>query len=348
MGLSFNGRTLRWQRSNAGSTPASSTNFGVTVVMLSHQTWNADCLDIIPNIESSSVDLALLDPPYFKVVSESWDYEWRTLQDYNNWVARWAVEVARTVRLGGSVYLFGYYRNLMKVSALFEALGFELRQQIVINKGLRALGGRHTKQYKMFPVVTESVLFMVKDSRPFIRDLLLRKQAERGLTSKQINEALGVKSNGGGMWSLYSGDNILAQVPTRELWDKLTSTLGVDVPYEKFSVTFNLIRGLTDVWSDIDFYSEERVHPTQKPLPLIRRILEASSNPGDTVLDPFLGSGTTLVACHEMGRRCIGVEKDSTSYAAALKRFDAAEKKRLEREQDKRNFELMLDLANEG
>ncbi len=49
-------------------------------------------------------------------------------------------------------------------------------------------------------------------------------------------------------------------------------------------------------------------HPTEKPLTLIRRIIEASSNPGDVVLDPFMGSGTAAVAAKQSGRRFIGFE----------------------------------------
>jgi site-specific DNA-methyltransferase (adenine-specific) len=54
--------------------------------------------------------------------------------------------------------------------------------------------------------------------------------------------------------------------------------------------------------------------PTQLPLSLVERIIRVSSNPGDTVLDPFAGSGTTLVAAQSLGREAIGIEK-SESYA---------------------------------
>ena len=49
-------------------------------------------------------------------------------------------------------------------------------------------------------------------------------------------------------------------------------------------------------------HKEERIHPTQKPVPLFMQILEKYSNPGDLVLDPFLGSGTTAIACLRTGR----------------------------------------------
>ena len=62
-------------------------------------------------------------------------------------------------------------------------------------------------------------------------------------------------------------------------------------------------------------------HPTQKPLELLKRILLASSNPGDWVLDPFMGSGTTGVASVELNRKFIGVELDSQYIETAIKRI---------------------------
>ncbi|MBF8266692.1 MAG: hypothetical protein HW388_200, partial [Dehalococcoidia bacterium] len=65
-----------------------------------------------------------------------------------------------------------------------------------------------------------------------------------------------------------------------------------------------------DVWYDIEFASgQERLgYDTQKPLALLRRIIEASSNPGDVVLDPFCGCGTAVVAAEELGRSWIGID----------------------------------------
>ncbi len=65
-------------------------------------------------------------------------------------------------------------------------------------------------------------------------------------------------------------------------------------------------------------------HPTQKPLALMRRIVEASSNPGDVVLDPFSGSGSTGVAALELGRFYIGIEQDPAYLELSRARLDAA------------------------
>ena len=65
-------------------------------------------------------------------------------------------------------------------------------------------------------------------------------------------------------------------------------------------------------------------HPTQKPLRLIRQIIETITQPGDLVLDPFMGSGTTGVACMQTGRRFIGVEIDPGYFEIAKRRIEDA------------------------
>ncbi len=66
----------------------------------------------------------------------------------------------------------------------------------------------------------------------------------------------------------------------------------------------------------------KKVHPTQKPIALIRDLVLQFSNPGDLVLDPFCGSGTTLAACKELGRRAIGVEVNPGYCEIAVDRLD--------------------------
>jgi DNA modification methylase len=81
---------------------------------------------------------------------------------------------------------------------------------------------------------------------------------------------------------------------------------------------------LQDIWTDInrlDAHSDERVGlETQKPLELLERIIMASSNPGDVVLDPFAGSGTTLVAAERLDRGWIGVDRSILAGSIALAR----------------------------
>lgn len=63
-------------------------------------------------------------------------------------------------------------------------------------------------------------------------------------------------------------------------------------------------------------------HPTEKPLEFIKKLVAASSNPGDLVLDPFMGSGTTAVACQELGRQFIGFEREKEYVKMARARLN--------------------------
>ena len=70
----------------------------------------------------------------------------------------------------------------------------------------------------------------------------------------------------------------------------------------------------------------ERQHPSPKPVSMLKAIINNFTNPNDLILDPFLGSGTTAVACKELGRRCIGIEINSTYCDIAIKRLKNTQK----------------------
>jgi site-specific DNA-methyltransferase (adenine-specific) len=84
----------------------------------------------------------------------------------------------------------------------------------------------------------------------------------------------------------------------------------------------------SNFWTDITvpFWSmpENTDHPTQKPEKLVAKLLLASSNPADVVLDPFLGSGTTSVVAKKLGRRYVGIEIDEGYCCLAEKRLELA------------------------
>lgn len=81
---------------------------------------------------------------------------------------------------------------------------------------------------------------------------------------------------------------------------------------------------MKDVWKfTAPTPTEKRLgkHPTQKPIILLERIILAASREGDLVLDPFIGSGTTAIACALRGRRCVGIETDAGHVRLAEKRL---------------------------
>lgn len=86
----------------------------------------------------------------------------------------------------------------------------------------------------------------------------------------------------------------------------------------------------SNLWTDltVPFWSmaENTDHPTQKPEKLLAKLILASSNSGDLVLDPFLGSGTTAVVAKKLGRRYIGIEQDELYCCLAEKRLAIADR----------------------
>lgn len=89
---------------------------------------------------------------------------------------------------------------------------------------------------------------------------------------------------------------------------------------------------MRDVWSLPLVQGKERLHgqsgrashPTQKPEEMLKRIILASSNKGDLVLDPFLGSGTTAAMARKLGRDWIGIEKEKEYVSLAMKRLSVS------------------------
>ncbi len=96
-----------------------------------------------------------------------------------------------------------------------------------------------------------------------------------------------------------------------------------DTPDGRFRLTYP-----SNIWTDITipYWSmpENTDHPTQKPEKLIAKLVLASSNPGDLVFDPFLGSGTTAVVCKKLDRNFLGIEMDQEYSLWSEKRLKLA------------------------
>ena len=110
----------------------------------------------------------------------------------------------------------------------------------------------------------------------------------------------------------------------RHIWHKPDCTSSTE--YEPITVwAKNPKRLESKVWSipilDYRSRNEWQPLPTQKPLLLIQKLIELYSKPGDTILDPFLGTGTTAIACQKTRRNYIGIEINPKNYQIAGKRL---------------------------
>jgi len=107
------------------------------------------------------------------------------------------------------------------------------------------------------------------------------------------------------------------------VWDKVNTmpTFG-DCELIWTNIPRNSVKKVKIQYNGLLGKEAERYHPTQKSLKVITWIIENYSQPGDTILDPFLGSGTTAVACVKTGRNYIGIEKEPKYVEIALKRLE--------------------------
>ena len=286
---------------------------------------NQDCIEYLKSLDDRAVDLILTDPPYFRVVKDQWDNQWFTSDEYYAWCEQWIAELGRVVKWSASFWLFGFPLQLTTLLPVIERAGFTFRQQIVVNKGMQAVAGRTSDKLKMFPTATESIFFFHYEARDHIRDLLQAERKRLNMKGCDVNGYLGKATTGGGTFACVASEKKPREhrvYPTRTDWTKLQEIMNLP-EYDDLVYTFNLPRGLTDVWDDINFYDRKvtKIHSTQKPVALMERLVLASSNAGNSVLDIFAGSGSTAVACKMHGREFLGCEIDSEYYTKSLERI---------------------------
>ena len=135
------------------------------------------------------------------------------------------------------------------------------------------------------------------------------------------------------------------EIPTRVIWEAVYESLGFGKSYDELRQEYEDLRqeyedlrqgyeGLRhthvndaahcNVWERAAIPTQKRFHTCEKPVDILSRIILVSSRLGDIVLDPFMGSGSTGVACVQEGRRFIGIEREDEYFKIAKKRLEEA------------------------
>jgi site-specific DNA-methyltransferase (adenine-specific) len=167
-----------------------------------------------------------------------------------------------------------------------------------------------------------SRIFNDKDCFVTIKNYLREERKKSGLSLDEINILVGTASMAG---RHYFADSQWC-MPTKEHYLKLQKTgyfrreyEDLRREYEDLRYTFNNQKTHHSVWNyEI---AGKNGHITPKPEPLIKNIILHSSNENDIVLDPFMGSCTTGVACVQTGRKFIGIEIEPKYFEIAVKRI---------------------------
>lgn len=260
-----------------------------------------DVLAKLRTLPANSCDLVVSSPPY-NLQKEYERDERRSLREYGAWQSKVVKALSRVLRDGASVcWQVGTYVSDGEVFPLDELFlpifrnnGFKLRNRIVwrYNFGLNATQ-RFSGRY-------ETVLWLTKgDGYTFNLDPVRVPQLYPG---KRHGPKKGLKAG-------QPSGNPLGKNPS-DFWEFSPGTDFMDA----------------DVWDIPNVKSrhpERTSHPCQFPVELAERCVLALSNPGDTVLDPFIGTGTTAIAAMKWGRFAVGIDRDSEYVEVARGRLKA-------------------------
>jgi site-specific DNA-methyltransferase (adenine-specific) len=259
---------------------------GIPKPLAPDRVHQGDCLDLLGRMADSSVHLAFADPPF----NIGYDYDTyddsRSADDYLGWSKRWMAEIVRVLKPDGTFWLAigDEYAAELKVTATRE-LGLTCRSWVVWYYTF----GVNCKQ--KFSRSHAHLFHFVKDPAAFTFNTdAIRVPSARELVygDKRANPQGRLPDD---TWILRPQD--------------LPEGFGADADtwyFPRVCGTFKERSG----W-----------HGCQMPEQLLGRIIRASSNPGDVVLDPFGGSGTTLAAAKKLGRSFLGLEL-SKQYAARI------------------------------
>jgi site-specific DNA-methyltransferase (adenine-specific) len=234
-----------------------------------------DCLRLLGQLPEACVDLAFADPP-FNIGYEYDVYDdQQTKDEYLAWTDRWLAAVKRVLRPTGSLYVALGDEHAAEVKVRLDGLGLALRNWIVWHYTF----GVHCQ--KKFTRSHAHILYYAADPKRFT----FNADAVRVPSARETTYA-------------DRRANPKGRVPD-DTW--------VLRPQEDE----RLFGAESDTWyvsRVCGTFKERTGHPCQMPEALLERIVRVSSNPGDVVLDPFAGSGTTLVAAKRLGRRYLGME----------------------------------------
>lgn len=240
--------------------------------------YQGDALEILKTqVESESVDLVFVDPPYnIGKTFSNFEDRWPSDSEYAEWAYKWIDECIRILKPNGSMYLMAS-TQAMPYFDLYIRDKLEILSRIV---WFYDSSGVQAKKY--FGSLYEPILFCVKNSKDYC----------------------------------FNSENILVEAKTGAKRNLIDYRGEVPKPYNTKKVPGNVWE-FPRVRYRMDEYEN---HPSQKPEALLERIIKASSNEGDVILDPFSGTFTTAAVAKKLHRKTISIESQEEYVKIGLRR----------------------------
>lgn len=285
-------------------------------------------MKMLSGLEDESIDLIYLDPPF----NSNRDYiafndKWESKDVYLKFLEKRLYLMKSKLKETGSLYLhcdpsWSHYIKIM-LDGVFGQHNFR-------NEIIWGYSGPQAPSKKRFSSKHDIIFSYSKDKNKVKTYELYHFEKERESESSYMKD-----ESGKYFYTLPKGDYSEESIKRLDKEGRIYRTKNnkVRIKYFVEKTTdgyFLKKKKLTDVWTDIPSLGqvnskEKTAYPTQKPLKLLERIIKASSNEGDIVLDPFMGSGTTLVAANNLNRKFIGFDISSEAVAIATDRLKLKE-----------------------
>ena len=323
-----------------------------------------DCREVLPTL--GKVDAVVTDPPYFRVLNETWDNEWDDDYAFLAWLGGIVAQLTQAMNPNGSLYLFASPQMASRVEVAIRR-HLNVLAMITWNKGARRKGAGGsgvdvTSLRTFWQASSELIIFAERfgsdaransdagytsaceaTKRSVFGDYLSAEFTRFGVSRRQI--AALFPSVTGGLTGCVSNWVMGYNCPTAEQYAAMRNLLGdgflrreyedLRREYEDLRREYEDLRRpflisdkvqWSDVWEFDPPQSRDRTHPCEKPNSLMQHIVNASTRPGNTILDAFAGSGATGIAAVQMGRKFVGIERDPKYFDIACKRIEDAQR----------------------
>lgn len=256
-----------------------------------NQVHHGDCVDVMRSIKDKSVDMIYLDPPFFsnrkhtltsrdRVNCYSFDDHWKGHKEYADFMLNRLIEAKRVLKDTGSIFI----HCDKSANHILRFVGEEVFGEEHFLSEIIWYFKRWSNSAKNLTPNHQSILLFSKTGN-YKFNKIFTEYSE----TTNIDQILQKRSRDSHNKSVYARQDDGSVIPSDEK---------KGVP-------------LSDVW-EIPFLNpkakERTGYPTQKPILLLDRIIEISTDEGDVILDPFCGSGTTLVAADMKKRKYIGID----------------------------------------
>jgi site-specific DNA-methyltransferase (adenine-specific) len=247
--------------------------------------WSGDCVQLLRTLPAGVVDLAFADPPF----NIGYDYDVykdrRAKDEYLAWTDKWLGAVKRVLKPTGSLFVAIGDEYAAEIKVLLDKHGLAMRNWIVWHY---TFGVNCTKKFNRSHA---HIFYYVMDPREFTFNPDTVRVPSARMTTYAERRANPVGKLPDDTW-------VLRPQETDEHFQSESDTWAVS----RVCGTFK----------------ERTGHPCQMPEAVLERIIRSATNPGDLVLDPFAGSGTTLAVAKRLKRKFLGLEL-SDNYAHAIR-----------------------------